>query len=153
MQQGARIIDRIARKEKCPVLRLLAILVALFVTVGVLVPDDAEAARRFGGGRSSGMKRDLPPQQAPAARPDRPNQQAATAPARGGLSRWLGPLAGFGLGALFMSMFGGGAMAGFIGNLLMLVLLFVAVRYLMRLWQSKHQPAAQPMRYAGAAPA
>jgi predicted lipid-binding transport protein (Tim44 family) len=133
------------------VLRILSIVTMLFIAFMSLAPQDAEAGRRFGGGRSAGMKRDLPPQQAPAARPDRPNSQPAAAPARSGFSRWLGPLAAFGLGALFMSMFGGSAMAGFLGNLLMIVLLFAAIRFAIRMWQSRHQPAPQPLRYAGAA--
>jgi predicted lipid-binding transport protein (Tim44 family) len=134
------------------VLRLLTIFTALFIAFGALAPQDVDAGRRFGGGRSTGMKRDLPPQQAPAARPDRPDQQAGAASTRSGASRWLGPLAAFGLGAMFMSMFGGSALAGFLGNLLMVILLIAAVRFVMRMWQSRNQSAQQPLRYAGAAP-
>jgi predicted lipid-binding transport protein (Tim44 family) len=133
-------------------LRIFTIVTALFIAFGALAPQDADAGRRFGGGRSTGMKRDLPPQQAPAARPDRPDQQAGAAPTRSGASRWLGPLAAFGLGALFMSMFGGSALAGFLGNLLMIVLLIAAVRFVMRMWQAKNAAAQQPLRYAANAP-
>lgn len=133
-------------------LRLLTVFTALLIAFGALAPQDADAGRRFGGGRSTGMKRDLPPQQAPAARPDRADQQSGAAPTRGGASRWLGPLAAFGLGALFMSMFGGSALAGFLGNLLMIVLLIAAVRFVMRMWQAKNSPAQQPLRYAANAP-
>lgn len=132
-------------------LRLLSVFTAMLIAFSALAPQDAEAGRRFGGGRTAGMKRELPPQQAPAARPDRPDQPAAAAPVRSGASRWLGPLAGFGLGALFMSMFGGSALAGLLGNLLMIVALFAAIRFAMRMWQDKNRLAPQPLRYAGAA--
>lgn len=124
-------------------LRWFAVVMTLLVGFVGLVPLEADAGRRFGGGGSSGMKRALPPQQAPAARPDRANEQAAAAPARNATSRWLGPLAAFGLGALFMSLFGGSALAGVLGNILMFILLFMAIRYLMRMWQAKQASAVQ----------
>ncbi len=131
--------------------RVLTIITALFIAFTVFAPVDAEAGRRFGGGRSSGMQRQMPPQQAPAARPDQQQQQAGAAQ-RSGASRWLGPLAAFGLGALFMSMFGGSALAGFLGNVLMIILLIAAVRFIMRMWQAKSVPTQQPLRYAANAP-
>lgn len=133
-------------------LRVFTVLTAFFIAFGALAPQDADAGRRFGGGRSTGMKRDMPPQQSPAARPDRGDQQVGAAPTRSGASRWLGPLAAFGLGAMFMSMFGGSAMAGFLGNLLMIILLIAAVRFVMRMWQAKNAPAQQPLRYAANGP-
>ena len=125
--------------------KLFAVLTILFFTAPLLTPLDAEAGRRFGGGRSSGMQRSLPPQaqKAPVAQP----QQAGT-PAKTGMSRWLGPLMGFGLGALMMSMFGGSAMAGILGNILMVILAFVVIRFLMSAWQKRNQPNAQGMQYA-----
>jgi predicted lipid-binding transport protein (Tim44 family) len=123
-------------------LRNFAVMMSLLAVCIGFVPMDADAGKRFGGRSSSGMQRSLPPQQAPSARPDRDTAQNAGAPTRS-TPRWLAPLIGFGLGALFMSMFGGSAFAGLLGNILMFALIFMAIRYLMRLWQAKQQPAAQ----------
>lgn len=129
--------------------KVFAILTALFFTATLLTPLDSEAARRFGGGRSSGMQRSLPPQsqKAPVAQPDKQVQQAGV-PAAGGMSRWLGPLAGFGLGALMMSMFGGSAMAGILGNVLMVILAFIVIRFLIGAWQRRNQSGTRGMQYA-----
>ena len=131
--------------------RLFAVLTVLFFTATLFTPLDSEAGRRFGGGRSTGMQRSLPPpsQQNTMSQPSRAAQQPA-APASGGMSRWLGPLMGFGLGALMMNMFGGSAMAGMLGNILMVVLAFVVIRFLMSAWQKRNQPQNQGMQYARA---
>ena len=128
--------------------KILAVLTVLFFTATLLTPMDSEAGRRFGGGRSTGMQRSLPPQtqKAPTAQPDKQVQQAGV-PASGGMSRWLGPLAGFGLGALMMSLFGGSAMAGVLGNVLMVILAFIVIRFLMSAWQRRNQPDTRGMQY------
>ena len=136
--------------------KFFAVLTVLFFTATMLTPLDSEAGRRFGGGRSTGMQRSLPPpaQQNTMSQPNRAAQQPA-APATGGMSRWLGPLMGFGLGALMMSMFGGSAMAGLLGNILMVVLAFIVIRFLVSAWQKRNQRQNQGMQYArtpGAAP-
>ena len=125
--------------------KVFAVMMVLFFTATLLTPLDSEAGRRFGGGRSTGMQRSLPPQaqKAPVAQP-----QQVGAPAKSGMSRWLGPLMGFGLGALMMSMFGGSAMAGMLGNILMVILAFVVIRFLISAWQKRNQPSAQGMQYA-----
>ena len=129
--------------------KILAVLTVLFFTATLLAPMDSEAGRRFGGGRSTGMQRSLPPQtqKAPTAQPDKQVQQAGV-PASGGMSRWLGPLAGFGLGALMMSLFGGSAMAGVLGNVLMVILAFIVIRFLISAWQRRNQPDTRGMQYA-----
>ena len=129
--------------------KILSVLALLIFTATLLTPLDSEAGRRFGGGRSTGMQRSLPPpaQQNTMSQPNRAAQQPA-APATGGMSRWLGPLMGFGLGALMMSMFGGSAMAGLLGNILMVVLAFMVIRFLMSAWQKRNQPQSQGMQYA-----
>jgi predicted lipid-binding transport protein (Tim44 family) len=131
------------------VAKIFAVLTVLLFTATLLTPLDSEAGRRFGGGRSSGMQRSLPPQtqKAPAAQPNNQVQQPS-APARSGMSRWLGPLMGFGLGALMMSMFGGSAIAGILGNVLMVVLAFMLIRFLLQAWQRRNPPAAGEMQYA-----
>src|SRR5262245_51575849 len=102
--------------------RLITILTIMVATSSMLVVTSVEA-KRLGGGGSIGMKRQAAPAQpakAPSAQPQQAPSQAAAptpTPAQSGFSRWLGPLAGFGLGALMMSMFGGGAMMGAIGNI------------------------------------
>src|SRR5690606_28138774 len=81
---------------------LFITLIAAVFTFGMMVPE-AEA-RRFGGGSSFGMQRQMAPPQAPRPTATAPARQApgAAAPAR---SSWMGPVAGLaaglGLAALF----------------------------------------------------
>jgi predicted lipid-binding transport protein (Tim44 family) len=140
------------------------IAIALFAVVmgaGLMV-QDAEAAKRLGGGKSTGvsrdstvMKRDAIPAK-PAASPAAaaPASAAAAAPAaaaQSGMSRWMGPLAGLaagiGLAALFSHLGMGEGMA----NMMMLLLLGMVVVFAVRWFLKKRQPAAaQPaMQYAG----
>jgi predicted lipid-binding transport protein (Tim44 family) len=113
--------------------------------VAATVPTATEA-KRLGGGKSTGMQRDMPARtapDAPAGKPASPSPQQA-APATAGAApaaaapkrNWMGPLAGLaaGLGiAALMSHFG---MGEAMGNFLMLALLAVAgvfvVGFLMR---------------------
>jgi len=123
---------------------LIGALVA--VVAATSVPTDAEA-RRFGGGSSSGLQRNMPARTAPDAPPPKPatpaqGQQAApanaptagAAPAAAAAKRsWMGPIAGLaaGLGiAALMSHLGLGEA---FGNFLMLALLAVAAIFLVRL--------------------
>ncbi len=142
--------------------RIAIALFAVVMGVGVIV-QDAEAAKRLGGGKSSGvsrdstvMKRDAIPAK-PAASPAAaaPASAAAAAPAaaaQSGMSRWMGPLAGLaagiGLAALFSHLGLGEGMA----NIMMMLLLGAAVFFAVRWFLGRRQPAAaQPaMQYAGA---
>jgi predicted lipid-binding transport protein (Tim44 family) len=134
-------------------------LIALFAAVFslVLVVDDAEA-RRIGGGRSSGMQRNVTPQSptAPAqnAVPAKPTQaQPAAAPQPSGMSRWLGPLAGLAAGiglAAMLSHFGLGE--GF-ASIIMMLLIGMAVFFVIRLLFRRRAPQSQPLQYAGNTPA
>lgn len=91
---------------------------------------DADAAKRLGGGKSTGMQRDSVQRDAGTAPKAAPTQAAPTtagaaaAPAASGASRWLGPLAGLAAGGLLASMFMGG---GFSGLKLMDILLFAGI--------------------------
>ena len=143
------------------------IAIALFAVVmgaGVMV-QDAEAAKRLGGGKSTGVSRDstvmkrdaIPAKPAAAPTAAAPASAAAAAPAvaaPSGMSRWMGPLAGLaagiGLAALFSHLGMGEGMA----NMMMMLLLGAAVFFAVRWFLSKRQPAAaQPaMQYAGAGP-
>jgi len=139
------------------------IAIALFAVVmgaGLMV-QDAEAAKRMGGGKSSGisrdssvMKRDAIPAKPAAAPNAAAPASAAAAPAaaaQSGMSRWMGPLAGLaagiGLAALFSHLGMGEGMA----NMMMMLLLGMVVFFAVRWFLKKRQPAAaQPaMQYAG----
>lgn len=117
----------------------------MVAVVATSLPTDADA-RRFGGGKSAGMQRNMPARTAPDALPAKPAQTpaagqqaaptnaaapgaaAAAAPKR----NWMGPLAGLaaGLGiAALLSHFGMGAG---VANFLMLALLAVAAFFLVR---------------------
>ena len=143
------------------------IAIALFAVVmgaGLMV-QDAEAAKRLGGGKSTGVSRDstvmkrdaIPAKPAAAPAAAAPASAAATAPAaaaQSGMSRWMGPLAGLaagiGLAALFSHLGMGEGMA----NIMMMLLFGAAVFFAVRWFLGKRQPAAaQPaMQYAGAGP-
>jgi predicted lipid-binding transport protein (Tim44 family) len=123
-----------------------------------LAMSDADAASRFGGGRSSGIQRNnvmqrqaTPPAAAPAApaKQAQPATPATPAPQpASGMSKWLGPLAGLALGAGLASMFmGGGGMSGIAMVLLLAVAAFFVFRMLRR-----PASAMEPMQYAGAMP-
>ncbi len=125
--------------------------------VATTLPSVSEA-KRLGGGKSTGMQRDMPARTAPDAPPAKPAtpapQQATPANAAGATAgaaaaapkrSWMGPLAGLaaGLGiAALMSHLGLGEA---FGNFLMLALLAVAgfalVAFLMRRFASARNPA------------
>lgn len=136
-----------------------------------LVVGDAEAARRLGGGRSSGMQREMTmPQRSVTPGPTAPAPNQATSPmanpAQPGMATaanqaqpkrsWLGPVAGLaaGLGlAALASHFGFGEG---LANMLMIGLLIMAVLavvgFIMRRKAASQQPAlagAHGMQYAG----
>ncbi len=147
-------------------------LTALVLTLGLtLGADDAEAARRLGGGKSSGMQRQSALADKPAVAPG----QAATAPAASNMAAkspaaapavaaqpkrsWMGPLAGLaaGLGlAALASHFGFGEG---LANMLMIGLLVMAalavVGFILRKRAASQRPAlasVNGMQYAGAGP-
>lgn len=146
---------------------LMAAVLALGLSLTI---SDAEAAKRFGGGKSSGMQRESVTSQraAPSSSPTAPNQAAApmaakqpAAAAAGQAAQpkrsWMGPLAGLaaGLGlAALASHFGFGeelASMMLIGLLVLAVLMVVG--FIMRKKAAAQQPAlagAGGMQYAGA---
>jgi predicted lipid-binding transport protein (Tim44 family) len=142
--------------------RFLAIAMMAGAGLAAMVPD-AEAARRFGGGKSVGKQSDNVSKQAPAAAPAQqvaPAPQAApgaagaaagaAAPAR---NRWLGPLAGIaaGLGiAALLSHFGmAGAFAEAMMSFLLMGLAVMAAIFIFRMIKNRNNPAAAS---AGGAP-
>lgn len=125
------------------------------------VPAGEAEAKRLGGGKSIGMSRDsqvmnrqaTPPSQAAApaaAGATAAAPAAATAAQKGGMSRWLGPIAGIAAGiglAALLSHFGLGE--GF-ASMLMLLLIGVAIFFVVRMLMRKTRPVEQaPLAYAG----
>jgi predicted lipid-binding transport protein (Tim44 family) len=101
----------LATDEESTLKTFLTLLFAL-ITVSFLTIPDAEA-RRLGGGANLGKQTTMPKQaQPPAAAPSQTQRPGAAAPAAGGASRWLGPLAGLAAGGLLAALFFGGAFEG-----------------------------------------
>lgn len=147
---------------------LTALAVVLAGVGMVSVPMDVEA-KRLGGGRASGMQRQMPAKQ-PNASPDaspnqaaKPGQQAnAAAPAQPaipaaqpGKRSWMGPLAGLaaGLGiAALMSHFGmGEAFGNFMTMALVALVAFMVIGWLMRRFKGA-APAGGPQLAGAGAP-
>lgn len=147
----------------------LTALAVVLAGVGVVsVPMDAEA-KRLGGGRASGMQRQMPAKQ-PNASPDaspnqaaKPGQQAnAAAPAQAaapaaqpGKRSWMGPIAGIaaGLGiAALMSHLGmGEAFGNFLTMALVALVAVFVVGWLIRRFKGA-TPAAGPQLAGAGAP-
>jgi predicted lipid-binding transport protein (Tim44 family) len=113
------------------------------LALGVVLALPEAEARRFGGGRSIGMQRNV--QKAPpAATQAKPAQPQQAAPAAG--SRWGGILGGLALGGLLAWMLSGQGLAAI---LLFALLAFAAVMAFRLLAQQRRAPAQQRMQYAG----
>ena len=135
--------------------------VALMLMTTVFAVGDADAKKRLGGGKSTGMQRenvqkDVPkaPTQNNVAPAGAPAAAAAAAPASG-MGKWLGPLAGLAAGGLLASMFMGG---GFSGLKMMDILLFAGLAFgafmLFRMFMQKKALQSgsggnAPMQYSG----
>ncbi len=147
---------------------LLASIIISVFTIGALgFMADAEAKKRFGGGKSSGMQRDsvknnpTPPAATPAppaATPGIPAAAPAAAgaaaakPAASGMSKWMGPLAGLAAGGILAAMFMGGAFDGIkFFDIILMVGLAIAVFMLVRMFMRKKAAEAggNQMQYAG----
>lgn len=127
-------------------LSLLAVVIALGMSIGA---GDAEAAKRLGSGKSSGIQRQMtPPAKAPDAAP-MPKQAAAAAPAAAAQTgrSWMGPVAGLaaGLGlAALASHFGfGEELASFMMMALLAFAVIAAIGFFMRKRAAGQQPAFQ----------
>ena len=109
---------------------------ALAVVMATTLTPSISEAKRLGGGKSTGMQRDMPARTAPDAAPGKPAAPAqAAAPATAGAAAaaapgkrsWMGPLAGLaaglGLAALASHLGFGDELASF----MMMALLAVAV--------------------------
>ena len=137
------------------------IAVVLMLMTTMFAVGDADAKKRLGGGKSTGMQRDnvqkdVPkaPAAANVAPAGAPAAAAAAAPASG-MGKWLGPLAGLAAGGLLASMFMGG---GFSGLKMMDILLFAGLAFgafmLFRMFMRKKALESgaggnAPMQYSG----
>ena len=145
---------------------LTSVAVALGGVSFSVMPTEVEA-KRLGGGRASGMQRQMPAKQAdssPPAQNATPNQAAkpaqaapanaaAPAAAQPGKRSWMGPIAGLaaGLGlAALASHFGfGDELANFMMIALIGVVAMVAIGWVMRRMRGA-QPAGPQLAGAGA---
>jgi predicted lipid-binding transport protein (Tim44 family) len=147
------------------------LIIAIFTLISLGYMSDADAKKRFGGGKSSGMQKESvardptpPAKSAPTAAPNQaaaPAAAGATAAAAAkpaGMSRFLGPLAGLAAGGLLAAMFMGGAFDGIkFFDILLIIGLAVAAFFLFRMFMRKKMAAASAggsndqntMQYAG----
>ena len=146
-------------------MKLKNILMALAVVMAgvgmVSAPMDAEA-RRMGGGRASGMQRQMPAKQ-PTATPNQANKSAA-APTNGAAGAaaqpakrsWMGPIAGLAAGLGIAALMSHLGMGEAFGNFLMMALLAVAavalISFLMRRFKGGAQQASGPQLAGAGAP-
>lgn len=139
---------------------LMALMVAAVAMTAI--PHDAQA-KRLGGGKSTGMQRDMPARTAPDAAPGKPAAPAQAAPtnptaAAGAAAaapkrNWMGPLAGLAAGLGIAALMSNMGLGAGMGNILTMVLLAVAaffvIRFLMRRFGPKTAPAAMPFSAGG----
>jgi predicted lipid-binding transport protein (Tim44 family) len=142
---------------------LLAFAVAVASVGTVSMPLDAEA-KRLGGGRASGMQRQMPSKQPDASPNPSPNQSVkpgqqnnavpATPGAQPGKRSWMGPLAGLaaGLGiAALMSHLGmGEAFGNFLTMALVGLVAVFVIGWLMRRFKGGAQAQGPQLAGAGA---
>ena len=142
---------------------LIGALTVAMLTAGL--PSVSEA-KRLGGGKSTGMQRDMPARtapDAPAGKPATPQaapgQQAAPAAGAGAAAaapkrNWMGPLAGLAAGLGIMALMSHLGLGEAFGNFLMMALLAVAaialVAFLMRRFGNKNRAPALAGNAAGA---
>ncbi|WP_184197269.1 Tim44 domain-containing protein [Chitinimonas taiwanensis] len=137
--------------------QILFAVFAVFFSLSFMV-SEAEA-KRFGGGKSSGMQRSAPQRDVTPQRPTQGQQAAPATPKR----NWLGPIAGLaaglGLAALFSHLGMGEGFANFMMIALLAVVAFAVIAFIMRRMkpaapraQYAGGPAQQPMQYQGQQP-
>lgn len=116
----------------------------VFGVMVALAPMDAEA-KRFGGGKSSGMQRAAPAKPTPTAPAAAPNPGPGAGAAATPKRSWMGPIAGLaaglGLAALFSHLGMGEGLANFVMMALLAVVAFVAIRFVMRRLSGNRGPA------------
>lgn len=137
-------------------MKSFALFAAALVFGLTLTVSDAEAAKRFGGGKSTGMQRQAttpPPAAAPTAA--KPAPAAAAGQAAQPKRSWMGPLAGLaaglGLAALASHLGFGEELASMMMIGLLVLAVLMVVGFIMRKRAAAQQPAmAGGVQYAGA---
>jgi predicted lipid-binding transport protein (Tim44 family) len=126
---------------------LISVVVALISMS--LVVEDADA-RGLSGGRNMGMQRSAPAPQKAAPAQQQQQQAAPATPAQqpAGASKWLGPLAGFALGAGLAALFLNNGWAGLLAGLLLVGLIVAAASLAARTFL-RGRVAREPLQYAG----
>ena len=128
-------------------MKIVSLLAAVLAFGLTLTAVDADAAKRVGGGASSGMQRDMsPPDRGPSAAPAQGSMTGAAAPTQAQPRRsWAGPIAGLAAGL------GLAALASYLGfgeelaSLLMIVLLVMVVLVVIGLIMRRRATAQQPV--------
>lgn len=111
--------------------------------------SEAEAAKRFGGGSSFGMQRQITPPTAPRTATQAPKPTGQAAAATGGRS-WMGPIAGLAAGLGLAALFSHLGLGEEFGSFMLIALLLFAGVMLFRMFArraSGHQ-SANSMQYA-----
>ena len=133
---------------------------AVVVASALAVAPSVSDAKRFGGGSSSGMQRNMPtaPPKAPAA----PQQAApAAAPAAAGAApaaaaakrSWMGPIAGLAAGLGIAALMSHLGLSEAFGNFLMIALLALAAVFAVRFFMRRGSAAQRgQLATAGAPP-
>lgn len=128
------------------------LIAALVVAVAATVTPGDVQAKRLGGGKSTGMQRDMPARTSPDATPAKPaapaqatpspaQQAPAAAPAAAPKRNWMGPLAGLAAGLGIAALMSHLGMGEAFGNFLMLALLGVAAVALVMFLLRRFGPA------------
>ena len=124
-------------------------LCALIFVFGSFAPEDADA-RRFGGGGSFGMRRQVTPPKAAPTTPPRTAPAAGNAAGNAGKRSWLGPIAGIAAGLGLAALMSHLGLSEEFGSLLLIALLvWAGFALLRRLGAGAQAGAAQPA-WAGA---
>lgn len=140
-------------------MKLFSLLAAVLALGLSLLAVDVEAAKRVGGGASSGMQRNMnAPDRGPSAAPTQtPMAGAAAAQPR---RSWMGPIAGLaaglGLAALASYLGFGEEFASLLMIVLLIVVVLAVVGFVMRRRAAAQQPAmagAGGMNYTASGPA
>jgi len=122
--------------------RLLAAVLALLLSAGLLA-DDAQAKGRLGGGRNVGVQRQAVTPQKQATPPSQQSTQQAP-----GQNRWLAPLAGLAAGLGLGWLFAQGGFSAMLGVLLLALAAGSVLMLLLRA-SARGRPDPRPMQYAG----
>lgn len=132
---------------------------AVVLSLGMTAALDAEAARRLGGGKSSGMQRQTTTQ--PAQQPGAPANTATNRPATANAAApataaapqkrsWMGPIAGLAAGLGIAALASHLGFGEELANMLMIGLLVMAVLAVIGLVMRKRAAAGGSPAFAGA---